>query len=228
MEEEIAAALPITTYEHWWKECTEYSVRKAVNKAKKSGVDTRVIEFNDRFVTGVCQIYAESRARQGRAFWHYNKDFQTVKKELETYLDRSVYLGAYLENELIGSMKITYVGPTAAIMQIFCSQSHFDKRPNNALIAKAVEVCERDRKSHLIYGSFVYNDLNTTLTEFKRRHGFEPFPLPRYYVPLTLKGTFARMAGLHRGFAGSIPPALLMRYRMIRAAWYARAAKRAK
>jgi hypothetical protein len=228
MEEEIAAALPITTYERWWKECTEYSVRKAVNKGKKSGVAARVVNFDDEFVRGVCEIYAESPARQGRAFWHYNKGFQAVKRELETYLNRSVYLGAYFEDKLIGSTKITYVGPTATIMQIFCSQNHFDKRPNNALIAKAVEVCEREHKTHLIYGNFVYNDLDTTLTEFKRRHGFQPIPLPRYYVPLTLRGAIALKCGLHRGLVGFVPPAFLKRYRTIRAAWYARTAKAAR
>jgi len=226
MEEELTAALPITIYERWWKECTEYSIRKAVNKAKRLGVDARVVEFDDEFVSGVREIYAESPARQGRAFWHYNKDFQTVKNELKTYLDRSVYLGAYWESKLIGSMKITFVGPTATIMQIFCSERHFDKRPNNALIAKAVEVCEHEHKTHLIYGNFVYNDLDTSLTEFKRRNGFEPVPLPRYYVPLTLRGAIALKCGLHRGLVGCVPPALLQRYRAIRGAWYRRIAKR--
>ena len=217
-----AAALAITTYDHWWKECTEYSVRKAVNKAMRSGVVARVAEFNDDFVSAVCRMYAESPVRQGRAFWHYGKDFQTIKRELATYLDRSVFLGAYYENELIGSMKFTYVDSTAPIMQIFCSHRHFDKRPNNALIAKAVEVCERDGKSHLIYGSFVYNALDTSLTEFKRRNGFTPVPLPRYYVPLTLKGSIALKLGLHRGLASCLPPSLLKRLRDARNAWYSR------
>jgi hypothetical protein len=226
MEWENAAALSITTYEHWWRKCTEYSIRKAVNKAKKCGVAARVVNFSDEFVEGVCRIYAESPARQGRAFWHYKKDFQTVKHELATYLDRSVFLGVFFENCLIGSMKITYVGPTASIMQIFCSQGHFDKRPNNALIAKAVEVCELESKSPLIYGNFLYHDVDTTLTEFKRRNGFQPVPLPRYYVPMTLKGALALKFGLHRGLVGCVPPALVKRYRSIRGAWYARTVNR--
>lgn len=220
------AALPITTYQQWWKECTEYSIRKAVNKSRKVGVVARRAEFDDNLVRAICRIYAETPARQGRAFWHYNKDFQTVKHELGTYLDRSVFIGAYYENELIGSLKMTYVGPTAPIMQIFCSQSHFDKRPNNALIAKAVEICEQDGKSYLIYGSFVYHDVDTSLTEFKRRNGFAPVDLPRYYVPLTLKGALALKMGLHRGVVGRVPPRVLKRIRSVRAAWYARRSKR--
>ena len=38
IEWENAAAIPITNFSHWWKECTEYSIRKAVNRAKKLGV----------------------------------------------------------------------------------------------------------------------------------------------------------------------------------------------
>jgi len=220
------AALPITTYEHWWKECAEYSIRKAVNKAKRVGVVVRRVEFDDDLVRSICRIYAESPARQGRAFWHYGKDFATVKHELGTYVDRSIFVGAYCEDQLIGSLKMTYVGPTATIMQIFCSQHHFDKRPNNALIAKAVEICESDHKDYLIYGSFLYHDVDTSLTEFKRRNGFGPVPLPQYFVPLTLKGSLALKLGLHRGIVGCIPPGVLKRIRNVRAAWYARQSKR--
>lgn len=216
------AALSITTYDRWWKESTEYSIRKAVNKAKRVGVVTRRAEFDDGFAAGICRIYNESPARQGRAFWHYGKGVDTVKQELGDYLKRSVFIGAYYENQLIGSLKMTYVGPTAKIMQIFCSQAHFDKRPNNALIAKAVEICEQDGRDYLIYGSFTYNDVDSSLTEFKRRNGFAPVSLPRYYIPLTLKGSIALKLGLHRGLVGCIPPRLHKRMREIRAAWYAR------
>ena len=49
-EWENAAVIPITTFSHWWKEGTEYSIRKAVNRAKKLGVVVRSAEFNDAFV----------------------------------------------------------------------------------------------------------------------------------------------------------------------------------
>jgi hypothetical protein len=116
-------------------------------------------------------------------------------------------------------MKLTSVGSTAAIMQIFCAGRHFDKRPNNALIAKAVEVCEEQGKSHFVYGSFVYYDPNSTLTEFKRRNGFEAVPLPRYYIPLTIKGMIALKMGLHRGIAGNTPKPLLRLFLKVRKRW---------
>jgi hypothetical protein len=215
-EWENAAVIPITNFSHWWKDCAEYSIRKAVNRAKKLGVVVKVAQFNDEFVQGTCPIYNEVPVRQGKAFWHYGKDFQTIKRELGTYLERSTFLAAYYHNELIGFMKITWVNTTGTITQILSMKSHFDKRPNNALIAKAIEICESECKTHFIYGSFVYYDPNSTLTEFKRRNGFEPVPLPRYYIPLTLKGKIALRLGLHRGIAGNTPEAVMRQYLKLR------------
>jgi hypothetical protein len=214
-EWENVAAIPITGYAHWWKECA-YSIRKAVNRAKKLGVVARIVEFDDKFVEATCPIYNEIPVRQGKAFWHYGKDFQTIKHSLATYLERSIFIGAYYEDALIGFMKITWVGTTGTITQILSMREHFDKRPNNALIAKAVEVCEAEGKSHFIYGSFVYYDPDSSLTEFKRRNGFEAVQLPRYYVPLTLKGRVALKLGLHRGIARNTPKPLLKLFLKVR------------
>jgi hypothetical protein len=222
---EDAAVIPITTFTQWWKERTEYSIRKAVNRARKLGVITKVIDFTDEFAAAISTIYNETPVRQGKAFWHYKKDAQTVKHELATYLDRSMFIGAYYESELIGSMKLTFVGSTATIMQILSSKKHFEKRPNNALIAKAVEMCEANSKSHLVYGNFIYFDPNSTLTEFKRRNGFEPMPLPRYYVPLTGVGKMALKLRIHRGVAGRLPKPVLSYLLKLRGHWYVRKLK---
>jgi hypothetical protein len=219
MEWENAAALPITSYSHWWKDGAAYSIRKAVNRAKKSGVEVKVVEFNDQFAEATCPIYNEVPVRQGKAFWHYGKDFQTIKNSLANYLDRSIFIGAYYQEELIGFIKLTWVGSTGTITQILSMKKHFDKRPNNALIAKAVEVCESEGKSHFIYGSFVYYDPNSSLTEFKRRNGFESFQLPRYYIPLTFKGRVALKLGVHRGIAANTPKPILRLFLKARAFW---------
>ena len=66
---------------------------------------------------------------------------------------------------------------------------HYDKRPMNALIAKAAEIYKQKRISQLIYGKFIYgNKRRSSLVEFKRRNGFEQVNFPRYYVPLTFRG----------------------------------------
>jgi hypothetical protein len=85
-----------------------------------------------------------------------------------------------------------------------------------------VEVCESLRMSHLIYGRFVYYDSNSSLTEFKRRSGFEAVPLPRYYIPLTVRGTIALKLRLHRGVGGNVPRSLFRQFLKIRSIWYAR------
>lgn len=228
IEWENAAALPVTSFGQWWKAQTEYSVRKGVNRAKKLGVTVTVANFSDQLVEAILRIYGETPVRQGKAFWHYGKDYQSIRRALATYLDRSLFIGAYHNSELIGFMKITSVNGTATMTQILSARRHFDKRPNNALIAKAVEICETKRMSHLIYGSFVYYDPDSSLTEFKRRSGFEAVPLPRYYIPLTLKGQIALKLGLHRGIAGNIPIPLFRRFLAIRRYWYARRSKATK
>jgi len=228
IEWENAAALPIASRAHWWTAQTEYSIRKGVNRAKKLGVTVTVADFNDQLVEAICRIYNETPVRQGKAFWHYRKDYQSIRQALATYLDRSLFIGAYHDGELIGFMKTTSVNGTATVTQILSAKRHFDKRPNNALIAKAVEMCESLRMSHLIYGSFVYYDSNSPLTEFKRRSGFENVPLPRYYVHLTVRGRIALKLRLHRGLAGNIPRPLFRQFLKIRSLWYARRSKPAK
>jgi hypothetical protein len=104
-------------------------------------------------------------------------------------------------------------------------KKHFDKRPNNALIAKSIEICEAEGKSHFIYGSYVYHDPNSSLTEFKRRNGFESITLPRYFIPITLKGKVAMALGLHRGIAANTPKSVMRQFLKIRSFWSNRRAK---
>lgn len=224
-EWENAAAIPTTSFSHWWKDLAEYSIRKGVNRSKKLGVVTKVVEFNDELLDAIRRIYNESPVRQGKGFWHYGADRESVRRALATYLERSIFIGAYYQDELIGFMKITWVGSTGTITQIISMKGHFDKRPNNSLIAKAIEICEAEGKSHFIYGSFVYYDPNSSLTEFKRRNGFVSVPLPRYYIPLTLKGAVALKLGVHRGVAANTPKPILRQFLKFRRFWSVRKAK---
>ena len=52
-----------------------------------------------------------------------------------------LFLGAYYENELVGFIRLIYVGKEASIIQVLSKMKHYDKRPTNALISKAVEIC---------------------------------------------------------------------------------------
>ena len=122
-------------------------------------------------------------------------------------------------------MRITYAGGVANIVQLLSLIKHYDKRPANAMIAKAVEVCEQRGIAYLMYYNYIYNDPKSSLTEFKRRNGFEQVLVPRYYVPLTRKGQLALSMGLHRGLVERIPKRVLSELLKMRSTWYARRRK---
>jgi len=216
------AVIPITTYANWWDHRIEPSVRRAVRKAAKSGIVVKVIELDDTLVRGIVNINNETPVRQGKPFWHFHKSFEAVKEEHSTYADRNAFLGAYYQNELIGYIRITYVNRTAHIIQILSKVHHFDKRPTNALLAKAVEFCEETKMSYLVYCNYVYSDPSSSLTEFKRRSGFEKVLVPRYYIPLTNRGKVALSLGLHRGLRHALPQSLVARAVRLRNHWYER------
>jgi hypothetical protein len=210
------AIIPITTFSEWWDKKIESSVRRAVRKATKSGIVVRSVPFDDELVRGIVEINNETPIRQGRRFWHFQKSFEAVKLENSTYSERNEFLGAYYQDELIGFVRITYADKIANIVQLLSMMKHYDKRPANALIAKAVEVSEQRDMSYLMYYNYIYNDPKSSLTEFKRRNGFEMVLLPRYYVPLTVRGKIALELGAHRGLVKSIPKPLLSQLLKVR------------
>src|SRR5205085_11431138 len=85
-------------------------------------------------------------------------------------------------------------------------EAHSDKRPTNALIAKAVEICAGKGLSYLTYCRYLDGgNEQSPLTEFKRRNGFEQLLYPRYFIPLNLKGKLALRLGLHHGLRNRLP-----------------------
>ena len=145
MEWDDIAVLPVKSYDDWWSKQIKSRTRGLIRKAEKEGVVVREAEFNDDFVRGMVSIFNESAIRQGKPFWHYGKDFETVKREFSRYLFREDLIGAYYNDELIGFIMLAYAGPYAITGQIISKLAHRDKAPNNALLAKAVEICDRKR-----------------------------------------------------------------------------------
>ena len=212
-----AAVARTTNYDEWWEKLPQ-ETRKNVRRAAKKGLTVRVVTFDDEFVAGIKAIYDETPIRQGARFPHYQKKLETIRDENGTYRERCEYLGAYHEGQLVGFMRFVYVDRFAKIMQILASVSHTDKRPMNALIAKAMEVCQQKGMTGLVYSRFRFgNKKVTALAEFKRRNGFEEVLFPRYYVPLTLKGRIALKLKLHRGLLGLLPSELLEQLLRVRA-----------
>src|SRR5215831_6558870 len=87
VEEQRLTALPIKSYKEWWERQISSETRKKAKRSEKRGVEIRVAEFNDDLVRGISSIFNESPVRQGTPFWHYGKDFDTVKREMSLDLE---------------------------------------------------------------------------------------------------------------------------------------------
>jgi hypothetical protein len=217
-----AAVVKLAEFSHWWQSVPQ-ETRKNVRRSQRRGVSVRQVNFDDKLVHGISNLYNETPIRQGRKFWHYRKAFDQVKVANATYLDRSKFIGAFFDDELIGFIKLVMVNNVARIMQILSMEAHADKRPTNALLAKAIGVCCENGATHFVYGKYVYGRKQTSpVTEFKRRNGFEQFNFPRYYVPLTRLGAFAIRCGVHRGLAQLLPESITNLFLGARAAIYRR------
>ncbi len=221
MEWDNVAAVPIITFEDWWEKRLPQVTRKSIRRAVKRGVSSKVVEFNDELVQGIIGVNNDTPIRQGLPNVDYGKDFDVVKNEYSSFLENTIFIGAYLKDELIGIIKMIDLGASASIMQIVSKPSHYDKRPTNVLIKKAVEVCNEKGIKYLIYGKYVYgNKTDSSLTEFKRRNGFEQIDIPKYYIPLTIRGKIAMKLGIHLGLLKILPSGLINFLRNLRTKWY--------
>jgi hypothetical protein len=224
IEWENAAVLHVTTYDHWWTKQMHSYARNRARQAEKKGVVLREAPFDDELIRGIQEIYNESPIRQRRRFPHYGKDFETVRREEATFLDSSVFIGAYLEDKLIGFIKLVHdeTRTQAGLMNILSMMKHKDKAPTNALLAHAVKACANRGIPYLVYSKFDYGKEHDSLRDFKERNGFRRIDTPRYYVPLTALGRAAFRWKLHHRLGERIPEPFATKLREWRAAWYER------
>jgi hypothetical protein len=223
MEWDNMAALPISTFDEWMSKQIDFKVRNKIRKAAKSGVVIQEVPYDDAYVRGIHAIYNESPVRQGKPFWHYGKDLETVRKMNATFMDRSIFIGAYLENTLIGFVKLVCNEDhtQAGLMQIVSMIGHQDKAPTNALIAQAVRSCADRKISYLWYANMTYGKKQTDgLADFKRHNGFQKIDVPRFFVPLTLRGRLGLRLGLHHDLNDVVPESVASIYRKFRKQWY--------
>ena len=220
MERTSVAAAHVPTYNEWWKKLPQVT-RKNVRRAYKRGVVVKARSFEDDVVEGIQSVQNETPIRQGRAYPHYGKSFDEVKHDHGAFLDRSEFICAYYQDEIIGVLKLVYRGDVASILQINSKEAHYDKRPSNALIAKAAELCDAKGICYLTYGLFNYgNKGDCQLREFKVRNGFEEMLVPTYYVPLSKWGKVFVKARLYRGLLGILPHWAIQLSLKVRKRWY--------
>lgn len=225
MEIDNLAAIPVSTFDQWWNQQIGFKARNKAKQAEKKGVTVREVRFDEVLVKGICQIYNECPFRQGKPFGHYGKNLATVHKEEATYLDSSIFLGAFLGAEMIGFVKMVHdeTSTQAGLMNIVSMIKHRDKAPTNALVAHAVRACAERKISYLVYSNFAYGKKERdSLSDFKERNGFQKMELPRYYVPLTPFGRVALRLGMHKKFTDHLPESVLAKLREYRNAWYNR------
>lgn len=231
VEWENCAVLRISTFEDWWTRQLRSYPRNRARQAEKKGVVLREVPFDDALVAGIREIYNECPIRQRRRFPHYGKDFETVRREEATFLDSSVFIGAFFEDKLIGFVKLVpdETFTQAGLMNILSVHRHRDKAPTNALLAHAVRACAARGIRYLVYSKFNFGKKeHDGLRDFKERNGFQRVDIPRYYVPLTPLGHAALRLGLHHRMSERIPESVARRLRDLRAAWYERRYRVAK
>lgn len=223
IEWDNVAALPVSTFEHWWNKQIDGKTRNMVRRAEKKGVIVRELVFDASLAKGIWKIYNECPFRQGRPFPHYGKDLQTVHIMSATFPETSFFIGAFFDEQLIGFIKLTWdeARSQAAVMHIIAMVRHRDKAPMNALIAEAVRRCASKGIPYIVYSKFAYGaKQRDSLSDFKENNGFQRIELPRYYVPITRVGAIALRLRLHHSTLEYVPEAVLNKLREFRNTWY--------
>jgi hypothetical protein len=210
------AAIPVSSYNNWLEKQISSKARNKIRKTQKFGVTIQEHKLNDDLVRGVMDIFNQSPTRRGKRFWHYGKDFETVKNELALDLQDSIFVTAYHRNELIGFVKLLLADRYAIVTLILDKLGHRDKAPMNGMIAKAVEICATRKVPYIVYMMWRRGGHG----QFQESNGFEKISIPEYFVPLTLKGEIALCLGLHKGLKGAIPEKMMVWLLSLRSKWY--------
>ncbi|HTY76117.1 MAG TPA: hypothetical protein VMD05_11210 [Candidatus Nanoarchaeia archaeon] len=198
--EDNIALLKIVPYAEWLSAVGK-KTRNMIRKAEKSGVKTEVVEPTDKLAEGIWKIYNETPVRQGRAFSHYGVGLEEIKHQV-TSASKDTFIAATLGEELVGFIQLVHGDKISVMAQILSLQKHWDKAVNNAVVAKAVEVCDARGEPWLMYGRM---GNHPSLDNFKESNGFTKCVLTRYYVPLTSRGRLTTELGFHRETKDSLP-----------------------
>jgi hypothetical protein len=225
MEWDNLAVLPVSTFDHWWTRQIRSFPRNRARQAEKKGVVLREVPVDEALFRGIHKIYNECPVRQGKRFPHYGMSLESVRKYAATFLDRCIYVGAFLGDNMIGFIKLVIddTRTQACLVHILSMVQHKDKAPTNALIAEAVRSCADRGIPHLVYENFTYGKKQgDSLSHFKEVNGFIRVDLPRYYVPLTRIGRVALRLGMHHRFVDHLPESIAAKLREIRRNWHNR------
>jgi hypothetical protein len=110
------AVVDTSNFDAWWEKLPQ-EARKNTRRSAKRGVIVKTVPYDDALAQGIHKLCNESPVRQGKPFWHYGKDFETVKREHGTFPERSEFVAAYFQDELIGFIKMVYTDRQRALRQ---------------------------------------------------------------------------------------------------------------
>jgi hypothetical protein len=219
MEWESVAAIPLVSFKQWWEGLPQ-ETRKNVRRSQKRGVTILIRQLDSDLIESIRAVNDDAPVRQGARNAYYGLTSEDTRKRYGEFNDRCDFICAYSGEEMIGFLHLVYREDVAAILNLTVKPSQLDKRPANALMAKAVEICEGQKLSYVSYGLYNYgNKRDSSLREFKIRNGFKEILVPRYFVPLTLWGRLCVKAKLHRGLIGNLPPSVISAGVRARALW---------
>ena len=210
------AALRLGSYNDWFARSIGKKMRRSIKNANAKGVVISEREFDDDLVAGIHEVYNETPIRYGKKFPHYGDSIARARSENVTYVERSQFLAAYHQDEFVGFAKIVFEDEFADVLQLLSKMAHRDKNVNSALVAKIVEVCASRGVAYIAYGDWD----SGTLTDFKRHCGFARMDLPRYYIPITIRGSIALKLRLHRPLRTLAPPPVTRLARKARSCWF--------
>ncbi len=220
MEWESVAAIHLVSFKEWWEGLPQ-ETRKNVRRSQRRGVAVKIMEFDDDLIQGIREVNDDSPFRQGMPNGYYGKSYEETKKLYGEFVGRCDFICAYFGNRLIGFLHLVYRGDVASILNLTTKTSHFDKRPANALMAKAAERCDAKGVSYITYGLYNYgNKRDHPLRTFKIRNGFKEILVPRFFVPLNGWGRLCMKAKLHRGLIGILPHSVITIATRGRSLWY--------
>ena len=193
------AIAEFSSYEDWLQNL-KHETRARIKRAAKRGLITKEVTYSDDFAYGVWRIFNESKVRQGRRFTHYGESLESVKRQLS--LSKDIIIGAFDGKEVVGFIQLAIGDNTGQITQILSLERKREMLPNNALIAKAVEVCADHGLTWLVYARM---GNHPSLDSFKRNNGFQKIEIKRFYAPLTVRGKIFLLFGLQRSIKDSVP-----------------------
>jgi hypothetical protein len=221
MEWDNLAIVEVSSYENWYKKQIPKSTRVMIRKAAVKGLVVRVESFSDELAIGLVGLFNETPIRRGKRYPYYGWDCGMVKRAWATQLDQSLWVVAYYREVLVGFIKLIVSDGIARASGTIAKEAHRDKAPMNALLAECVRLCGSMGIPLLMYGKFTYGGVGeTSLTDFKRHNGFRKLDVPRYYVPLSVRGRIGLRLGLHRSLIDVIPGPVLRALLQLRAKWY--------